>query len=926
MSECDYRYKFYFSSDAYSQSAIECTEGAEDDTEIAERLGFLSCIDEDKEDLDFIQLKPNYCLLSFTTSTSADLNHRLIRASKEIGSEFCIVDVFNNQVGEDWKHHLFRGREVEDAQLDELLSNYEPLSNVIKAIEHSDLKTLKQLVSDGLDVNEIIDGRSLLELAMSCKQIEPFNFLLKCKANVNIKASNDESLILFAVKNLEYEESKFVQLLLKMGADVAQVDEEGGSVLWYMGRLNRALYKALVEKQAKLSRPTDTYNEDYPLYNLEIALEYYDKPKITEFFKICAKSKENWLEVALAASRSDFLPIINSLLKNGLLAGDKDQNTLDQLLRESLEAKTINCFIKLLDIADANKINLESEADDYLNSLVEKKNASKTISRLVNQYPKAINTSALSNAIYEKRADNLKELIKDSTILDEFEREHDMTVLHYHLDDIDVECARCLIEAGASLVGELDGKTVIETCVENECCSSELKSFFASYAEQLPVEKRIFINVKDNDFETFANSWNELDDKQVINEQGDNILMAAAKATSANFIEFLLAQDFDIQAKDSEGHSALSKAVIADKSKNVAELLKHGANADDLFQSEPSDEDDEEEASLELLKHMGMEELSLVDNFMKALEASRQVTAENSTCLMLAASQGYTEICRLLLEHGADQWKQNDDNQDALMYAILNGHHACTELLLESATDEKLNENAANQINNAALACNSHAISLLAERGISTNLPASDEETTPLILATIAGAFAEDNSAIDTLIEKGAKPGNVNNDGQTALIFACIINNQKAIKKLIEAGGFPNHVDKEGKTALDYFLENDVEAEMFSLEDLKPKDKLLGVKKALVKARKTLVKIILPSFIVLSIVAYFSQSYANKGMLLVAAFITIKFVLNIVSKFKKPKEKPVNIFEKGLSAITNALESNEKKERENQAIINSWND
>jgi hypothetical protein len=58
------------------------------------------------------------------------------------------------------------------------------------------------------------------------------------------------------------------------------------------------------------------------------------------------------------------------------------------------------------------------------------------------------------------------------------------------------------------------------------------------------------------------------------------------------------------------------------------------------------------------------------------------------------------------------------------------------------------------------------------------------------------------------------------------------------------------------------------------------------------------------------------------GLVLLALKPAFKFLL----KLRKPKPKKPNFMELGLSAITRAYETNEKKNASNQAIIDSWND
>ena len=52
--------------------------------------------------------------------------------------------------------------------------------------------------------------------------------------------------------------------------------------------------------------------------------------------------------------------------------------------------------------------------------------------------------------------------------------------------------------------------------------------------------------------------------------------------------------------------------------------------------------------------------------------------------LLYAATRGHAEICRILLDAGADPFLKNDQGQDALTLARSAGHHAVETMLLEA--------------------------------------------------------------------------------------------------------------------------------------------------------------------------------------------------------------------------------------------------
>jgi ankyrin repeat protein len=66
------------------------------------------------------------------------------------------------------------------------------------------------------------------------------------------------------------------------------------------------------------------------------------------------------------------------------------------------------------------------------------------------------------------------------------------------------------------------------------------------------------------------------------------------------------------------------------------------------------------------------------------LENGADVHAWNDHSFRRAAENGHSEVCRLLLEHGADIHAEDDG---ALRWAALNGHFEICKFLLENGAD-----------------------------------------------------------------------------------------------------------------------------------------------------------------------------------------------------------------------------------------------
>ena len=937
MSECSYDYRFYFSSPKSAQAAKKIAIRSVDDEDIAEQLGFLACLKDETESLDAITLTPQYLELSLSTRAGEELNHRLVRASKEIGSEFCIVDAFNDQVGEGGTLYLWRGQTVHGKERTELLTRYQPLEPVRQAIVDDNLKLLNSYLHKGLDVNQSIDGKSLLETAYQYRKLRIFNYLLKHKANINIPAAGEPSLLLYLVKDAEPEDSDYVQLLVRRGADLTPRDQSGASFLWYISRLNPSLHRTLVQQKTKLHRPNEAYSSTKPLTNLSVALQHGDQAKIAELFKSCARNKEWWLDIAQQCATYNYMTPVDVLIKNGLLKKPDTEQRLISLLTHALYSQELDGFLKLYKLALDQAVDLSRLAGEFLDQLLVKNGSEAAIHSLLKKYPKALTLDSFNIAIDKKKPTYLKILLRYKNPFEGFEEQFDMPLLHYSIGSLTVDTLEILVEHGADIEHQYQGQNVLSYCIDNNAVERSVKQYLLAHSTSLTIKEIALLRLKLNDIEGFQKIWHHLKDKSSTDTGDDSLLMIGCRQAHLKIVQFLLAQKVDLKIKNSAGETALSIAVTSQDSKLVKLLLAAGANPNALYATmsdaeqaydedgEGGDEGEDEEQETRPAQKFGLDSL-FEDKFADALDTAQELS-KGATCLMYAASKGLDSICKLLIKHGADLWYKDDSNQDALMYAILHNKKVTTDLILQTESAASVvKEKAAELINIAAMGGNAYAIRGLVGMGVSPNLPADDESLTPLIIATILSDRTHRYDAIDALIDAGADLGKTDNQGRTALIYACIENNQRAIARLLEAGGFPDHVDKEAKTAYDHFQTHAVDTTDFKLDRLKPSLKIVTVYKALIYLRKFVLKRVIPTYIVLSIIAVFSPSLATNVLALASIALAIEIAITIRKLVRKPTTGPPSVLALGLAAIGKAYDSNLRKQDSTQAIIDSWND
>ena len=131
------------------------------------------------------------------------------------------------------------------------------------------------------------------------------------------------------------------------------------------------------------------------------------------------------------------------------------------------------------------------------------------------------------------------------------------------------------------------------------------------------------------------------------------------------------------------------------------------------------------------------------------------------------------ELCRLLIEKGADVNKKNSLGKTPLHMAVINSDEKCIELLLNSGADIESKDN----------------------KGI-----------TPLMNAISHGVK---NNITILLLEKGANPNSTDTNGKTALFYFGVFDEytEEMIKILYEFGANIFHKNKKGKIFIEYLTQ-----------------------------------------------------------------------------------------------------------------------
>lgn len=164
--------------------------------------------------------------------------------------------------------------------------------------------------------------------------------------------------------------------------------------------------------------------------------------------------------------------------------------------------------------------------------------------------------------------------------------------------------------------------------------------------------------------------------------------------------------------------------------------------------------------------------------------------------LFQAAKLGFQCCVLCLLQAGADINFVNGTNNTPLLIAVKNNKTDVVRTLLQKQCDSNLRgglKTAA--INIAARNGNADIVQLLVEHGAVIDSRDGDKNT-PLILASMYGHYI----VMKYLISSGCNINAVNNDGCTALHYAC--HKARGFQLLLDAGANPDITNNDSMTAL----------------------------------------------------------------------------------------------------------------------------
>ncbi|XP_067291953.1 ankyrin repeat domain-containing protein 26 isoform X7 [Pseudorasbora parva] len=270
------------------------------------------------------------------------------------------------------------------------------------------------------------------------------------------------------------------------------------------------------------------------------------------------------------------------------------------------------------------------------------------------------------------------------------------------------------------------------------------------------------------------NDLNQLD------KENRTALHIACSCGHTDAVQFLVESKVKLNLCDNQNRSALMKAVQCEQDRSVSLLLEHEAD--------PNLVDINGNTALHLAARIPSLPVAL-----QLLEHSANINAQNkdgNTPLMLAVMENHADMTELLLKEGADVNVKNQEQRSALMivacngqismvrlllqydadimvkddkgwssddYAVMNGHHACSHLIIEHGTKRR-----ALQSPSHFTASKKKQTSVLSSpggivAGLPLGGPALDKDAAGSSSA-VAGKDTEDNSHTDS-ISRASKSG-----------------------------------------------------------------------------------------------------------------------------------------------------------------------
>nr|XP_042905187.1 ankyrin repeat and KH domain-containing protein 1 isoform X1 [Parasteatoda tepidariorum] len=523
-----------------------------------------------------------------------------------------------------------------------ILSRMRPCSTLAEACSHGDITTVKKLLSEGKNINEVTEeGESLLSLACSSGYYELAQLLLAMKANVEDRGLKDMTPLMEAANAGHLD---IVKLLIQHGADVnAQTSQE----------------KKLKSSKVK--------NQEI---NMKAQQEMHGAmPPI-----VCPEGNTP-LMFACAAGHED---IVRVLLDAGARVEDHNENGHTPLM-EAASAGHVEVAKLLVERGASINTHSNEFKESALTLACYKGHLEMVRFLLAAGADREHKTDEMHTALMEASMDGHVEvarLLLDSGAqvnmpADSFESPLTLAACGGH-----VELAMLLLDRGANIeeVNDEGYTPLMEAAREGH---EEMVALLLSQGAD--------INAQTEETQetalTLACCGGFLDVADFLIKASADIelgastpLMEAAQEGHIELVRYLITAGANVNATTATGDTALTYACENG----------HTDVADMLLQAHAKLEHESEGGRTPLMKAARAGHLCTVQFLIsKGANVNKQTANNDHNPLSLACAGGHISIVELLLAHGADPTHKLKDNSTMLIEASKGGHTAVVQLLLD---------------------------------------------------------------------------------------------------------------------------------------------------------------------------------------------------------------------------------------------------
>ncbi len=172
---------------------------------------------------------------------------------------------------------------------------------------------------------------------------------------------------------------------------------------------------------------------------------------------------------------------------------------------------------------------------------------------------------------------------------------------------------------------------------------------------------------------------------------------------------------------------------------------------------------------------------------------------EGSTPIHNAAANGRVDVVRYLLDRGINIDLRDNFHVTPLSFAAFGNHPEVARLLIQrGAAVNVVNDHGLTPLNNAVSRGADAIVDMILTKDVTINVPDKQYGFTPLHWAALRGNIDISRK----LIERGARVGDLSNDGKTPLFLACSRGHLDLVKYLVEKGAALKILDAGGDTVL----------------------------------------------------------------------------------------------------------------------------